>query len=353
MPHREPWGLTGNGAAVELITLTNPAGTAAAITTFGATLVRLSHRPRPASPPVDLVLGFDELAGYLSPQPYLGATIGRYANRIANGRFVLDGVAYDLTRNEGRHSLHGGAVGLDRAVWSVVEAREDAVTLCYVSPHGDQGFPGTLACTVRYELTGDDVLRMAYEATSDRATVVSLTNHAYFDLGGAASHTILDHRLAIDADAFLPITPDLIPTGEIRSVDGTPFDFRHPAVIGDRLTGAHADEQIRNARGFDHCCVLNGREGTLRRAAVLTHPGTGRRVEVHTTSPGLQLYTGNRLDGTVRGRGGIAYRRHHALCLEAQRFPDAPNQPGFPSAALEPGDRFTAVTEYRLFGDPP
>ena len=355
---REPWGVTAEGVIAELITLTNRAGTTALVATYGATLVRLLHPSPPGSPPADVVLGFDDLADYLAPQPYLGATVGRYANRIANGRFVLDGTEHRVTRNEGVHSLHGGAVGFDKVVWSVVTARDDRVELRYVSPDGDQGFPGTLACTVRYELTEDDVLRIAYEAATDRRTIVNLTNHAYFNLSqspenGVSSRTILDHRLSIDADRFLPVTSDLIPTGEIRPVDGTAFDFREPATLGHRLREtSRADgpsgEQLRIAGGFDHCFVLNGREGTLRRAAVLSDPASGRRMEVHTTSPGLQLYTGNMLDGTVRGRGGIAYGRHHALCLETQRFPDAPNQRGFPSAVLDPGDRFTAVTEYRL-----
>jgi len=349
----EPWGVTREGAAVHLITLTNSSGTTASIATYGATLVRLAF----GSPPVDVVLGFDDLAGYLSPHPYLGATIGRFANRIANAEFVLDGVRHRLTRNEAAHSLHGGAVGFDKAVWGLVDARDDAVTLRHVSRDGDQGYPGTLTCTVRYEITGDDVLRIVYEATTDRRTVVSPTNHAYFNLsldaGATSGRGILDHRLSIDADAFLPVTPDLIPTGEALPVEGTPFDFRRPVSIGDQLdAGSLADprcrEQIRNAGGFDHCFVLNGLEGVLRRAAVLTDPATGRRLEVHTTSPGLQLYTGNRLDGTVRGRGGIGYGRHHALCLETQRFPDAPNQPGFPSAVLDPHDTFSAVTEYRF-----
>jgi aldose 1-epimerase len=344
---REPWGVSPDGTAVELVTLTNGRGSTASIASYGATLVRLWH----GSPPADVVLGFDELEGYLAAQPYIGATVGRYANRIANGEFVLDGVAHRLTRNEGVQSLHGGLVGLDKVDWNVVSAEAGGVTLRHVSPDGDQGHPGTLVCAVRYELTDQDVLRIAYDATTDRRTVVNLTNHAYFNLGGVSSRDILDHRISIDADAFLPVTADSIPTGEICRVDGTPFDLRQPTSIGDRLRDGAADEQIRGAGGFDHCFVVNGHEGTLRRAAMLSEPSTGRRMEVHTTSPALQLYTGNMLDGTVRGRGGISYVRHHALCLETQRFPDAPNQPGFPSAVLEPSERFTAVTEYRLFED--
>ena len=337
--------MTADGLSVDLITLINAAGTVASVASYGATLVRLTH----GSPPADIVLGFDELGGYVSRQPYLGATIGRYANRIANGELTLDGIRYRLTRNEGAHTLHGGDVGLDKVLWSIGHASDDAVTFQHVSRDGDQGFPGTLACTVRYELTDGDVLRISYEATTDLRTVVNLTNHAYLNLAGAESRTMMDHRLSIDADAFLPVDAMLIPTGEIRRVDGTPFDFRHPAPIGDQLRDGASDEQIRIAGGFDHCFVLKGAEGTLRRAAVLSDPTTGRRMEVHTTSPGLQLYTGNRLDGTVRGRGNVAYGRHCALCLETQRLPDAPNQPGFPSAVLDPSRRFTALTEYRLF----
>jgi aldose 1-epimerase len=344
---REPWGFTPAGVAVDLVTLTNASGTTARVASYGATLVGLRH----GSPPADVVLGFDELAGYLAEQPYIGATVGRYANRIANGEFVLDGVTRRLTRNDGAHSLHGGAAGLDKVVWKVESASNDAVALRHVSTDGDQGYPGTLCCTVRYELTDNDILRISYGTTTDRRTVVNLTNHAYFNLGGAASRDILDHRISIDADAFLPVTDGLIPTGEIRPVDGTPFAFREPTSIGDRLRRAAANDQIRNAGGFDHCFVLRGPEGPLRRAAVLSDPSGSARMDVFTTSPGLQLYTGNMLDGTVRGRGGVPYGRHHALCLETQRFPNAPNQPAFPSAVLDPGERFAAVTEYRFFDD--
>ena len=345
--HREPWGVTPDGTAVELITLTDAARrTSAMISTYGATLVRLLH----GAPPTDIVLGFDDLSGYLSPHPYLGATIGRFANRIANGEFVLDGTRYRVSRNEGAHTLHGGVVGLHKRVWAVEAAQEHVVVLSLVSEDGDQGFPGTLACSVRYELTDDAVLRIAYEATTDRRTVVNLTNHAYFNLGGVESPSILEHRLSIDADAYLPVDSTLIPTGEVRAVDGTPFDLRRPREIGERLRAGAAYEQIRIAGGLDHCFFVNGPEGTLRRAAVLSDPTTDRRMEVHTTSPGLQLYTGNMLDGSVRGRGG-SYGRHRALCLETQRFPDAPNQPAFPSSVLDPGERFTALTEYRLSGD--
>jgi aldose 1-epimerase len=345
---REPWGVTPDGVAVDLLTLSNASGTTASVASYGATLVRLRH----GSPPTDVVLGFDDLTGYLGPQPYLGATVGRYANRIANGELLLDGVTHRLTRNEGRHSLHGGRVGFDKIVWDVLSADADGVTFRHVSPDGDQGYPGTLTCTVRYELTDDDVLRILHAGTTDRRTVVNLTNHAYFNLGGPTSRDILDHVISIDADAFLPVTADLVPTGEIRRVEGTPFDLRQPTPVGDRLRRSAADDQIRIAGGFDHCFVVSGHEGTLRRVAVLSDRTTGRRMEVHTTSPGLQLYTGNMLDGTVHGRGGVVYGRHHALCLETQRFPDAPNQSAFPSAVLDPGERFARVTEYRLIEDP-
>jgi aldose 1-epimerase len=341
---REAWGTTADGAAVELVTLSNTNGTSASVATYGATLVRVRY----GSPPADVVLGFDDLAGYLVPQPYLGATVGRYANRIANGEFVLDGVRHRLTRNEGVHSLHGGTVGFGAVVWDLARADGDAVTFRHVSPDGDQGYPGTLACTVRYQLTDDDVLRITYQAVTSRRTVVSLTNHAYFDLSGGSSDGILEHRISIDADAFLPIDETLIPTGEIRRVDGTPFDLRRPVSIGERLRAASANEQIGRAGGFDHCFVVNGPEGMLRRAAVLSDPSTERRMEVHTTCPGLQLYTGNMLDGTLGGRGRSTYGRHRALCLETQRFPDAPNRPSFPSPVLDPGQSYEAVTEYRF-----
>jgi aldose 1-epimerase len=339
----EPWGRTPNGKDVDLYTLTNASGTQASIATYGATLVRLLH----GDPPADLVLGFDTLDGYLGEHPYFGGTIGRYANRIANGRFTLAGRTFTLARNNGAHALHGGVRGFDKVLWRgrpVTERRDDTVELRYVSANGEEGYPGILSVLVRFTLTAD-VLRIEYEATTSQPTIVNLTNHSYFNLAGSAG-SILDHELTIDAGRFTPIDRGFIPTGEQQDVSGTPFDFRTARRIGVRIT--EDNEQLRFAGGYDHNFVLNGPPEVMRRAATLQHPASGRVLEVYTTAPGLQLYTGNQLDGTIRGKGGQIYGRHAGVCLETQQFPDAPNQPSFPPAVLRPGQRLRTVTEYRF-----
>ncbi len=338
----EPWGNAPGGQPVERWTLRHDAGPVATIATWGATLVSL-RVPGPDGPR-DIVLGFDTLEPYLGGHPYVGAAVGRWANRIAHGRFMLDGVEHLLARNAGGHHLHGGERGLSRAVWHA-SAGENAdgpwLRLSTVSPDGEDGFPGTLRVWLRYGLRAD-ALRLDWSATTDRATPVALTHHAYFNLAGGGD--VLGHRLRVLADRFLPVDAGLIPTGELRPVEGTPMDLREPVAIGARV--GLDDAQLRIAGGFDHCWVIADGPGPLRSAAELIAPGGAPCLRVATTEPGLQVYTGNGLDGSLRGRGGAAWPRHGAVCLEAQRFPDSPNRPEFPDAILRPGQTWRQTTVY-------
>jgi aldose 1-epimerase len=343
---RSSFGTTPDGVAVERFTLTNAHGVQAQVTTYGATLVAL-RAPDRAGALGDVVLGFDDLAGYLGDQPYLGAVCGRVANRIDRGRFELSGETYTLAINNGPNHLHGGPGGFHRRVWAARE-RESAdgpsVELAYLSPDGEEGYPGNLSVAVVYTLTDRDELRLDYAATTDRDTVVNLTNHAYFNLAGGGD--ILDHEIELAASRFVPIGPTLIPTGELRAVRGTPFDFTTPERIGARIDAG--DEQIRCGLGYDHTWVLDKPAGTLGLAARVHAPATGRVMEVSTTEPGVQFYSGNFLDGSVVGRGGQIYQRRGALCLETQHFPDSPNQPQFPSIVLRPGQTYAQTTIYRF-----
>jgi aldose 1-epimerase len=338
----EPWGVAPDGQPVERWTLRHEAGPVAVVATWGATLVSL-RIPAPGGLR-DVVLGFETLAPYLGAHPYVGAAVGRWANRIAEGRFTLDGTRYALARNAGRHHLHGGERGLSRAVWRA-SGGENAdgpwLQLSVSSPDGEDGFPGALRVTLRYGLRAD-ALRLDWEASADRATPVNLTHHAYFNLAGGGD--VLGHRLCVHADRFLPVDPDLIPTGELRPVDGTPMDLREAIGLGEGV--AADDPQVRIAGGFDHCWVLADAPGPLRSAAELVAPGGAPCLRVATTEPGLQVYTGNGLDGTLPGRDGAAWPRHGAVCLEAQRFPDSPNRPGFPDAILRPGQTYRQTTVY-------
>ena len=296
---------------------------------------------------VNVVLGHDAIEDYVGEGGCLGATIGRYANRIAGGRFTLDGVACSIPANNGPNALHGGPVGFDRAVWRVDRlgaTAEDGVCLAHRSPDGDQGFPGALDVTVRFTLGADGALGIAYAARCDRATVLNLTNHAYFNLDGEGSGDVLDHRIRIEADAFTPLHGALVPTGEIRPVAGTPFDFRDAQRIGARI--ASNDGQLRLARGYDHNFVLRG--GGLRLAAQVTAPRSGMILDVLTTEPGVQFYTGNALGAGQTARTGGPLSARAGFCLETQHFPDAPNHPGFPSTVLRPGRLFASRTLYRF-----
>jgi aldose 1-epimerase len=329
---------------VQMYTLTNVHGIEARIMTYGATLVSLKTADR-AGKLQNIILGFDSLDPYIAGVPYFGATVGRYANRIAAGRFTLDGKSFQLPRNNAPNSLHGGNRGFDKRIWQA-EPRETAngpaLRLTYVSAAGEEGYPGDLTAHVTYRLGNDDSLMIEYEATTTAPTPVNLANHAYFNLGGDPERTILAHTLKINADRFTPVDATLIPTGELRSVAQTPFDFRQAHLIGSRIDVQ--DEQLRLGGGYDHNWVLNAAPATsMKLAAVLTDPNSGRSVEIHTTQPGLQFYSGNFLDGKPAG-GGTVFKYRTGLCLETQHFPDSPNQPGFPSTILRPGQVYAERT---------
>jgi aldose 1-epimerase len=329
---------------VEIYTLTNVHGVEARIMTYGATIVSLKTPDR-AGQFKNIVLGFDTLAPYLSGVPYFGATVGRYANRIANGRFSLDGKTFQLPQNDGVNSLHGGRQGFDKRVWRAQVSQTpnaSLLRLTYVSAAGEEGYPGELTAHVTYRLSDDDALAIEYEATTTAATPVNLANHAYFNLTGDPTRSMLAHMLTINADRFTPVDATLIPTGELRAVAGTVFDFRAPQAIGSRIDSA--DEQLHLGHGYDHNWVLNKpHPGTMTLAAVLSDPDSGRSLEVRTTQPGLQFYSGNFLNGKPVGQGSVfAYRT--ALCLETQHFPDSPNQASFPATILRPGQVYSEKT---------
>jgi aldose 1-epimerase len=345
---RMPFGTLRDGKPVELFTLTNAHGLEAAIMTYGATVVSL-RTPDRAGRLDDIVLGYPTLAGYLGKSPYFGAIVGRYGNRIARGRFTLDGATYGLATNDGPNHLHGGVRGFDKVVWSASPSETEtsaAVALSYTSPAGEEGYPGTLAVRVTYTLTDENELRIDYLATTDRATPVNLTQHSYFNLAGAGSGDILRHVLTIAADRYTPVDATLIPTGEIASVTGTPFDFRTPTAIGARI-GQH-DVQLERGRGYDHNWVLTRAGDSLALAARVTEPTSGRTLDVLTTEPGMQFYSGNFLDGTITGKDGRVYRHRYGFCLETQHFPDSPNHPNFPSTILRPGREYRSTTVFKF-----
>jgi aldose 1-epimerase len=343
---RADFGKTRDGAAVSIYTLTNKNGVTARITNYGGIVVSLETGDRNGKM-ADIVLGFDSVDGYLAnPGPFFGALIGRYANRIGHAQFNLDGRMYRVDQNDGQNSLHGGARGFDKRVWTARELSDGGLELTYRSKDGEEGYPGNLTATVTYHLTDARELRIEYAASTDKDTVVNLTNHSYFNLKGAGSGDILEHRLTLDADRFTPVDAGLIPTGELRAVAGTPFDFRKSIAIGARI-GAD-EEQLKLAKGYDHNWVLNeGGEG-LKLAARVEDPSSGRTLEVRTTQPGVQFYTGNFLDGSMKGKGGKVYGRRSGFCLETQHFPDSPNKPAFPSTELKPGQTFRSTTVFRF-----
>jgi aldose 1-epimerase len=350
---RAPFGVTQGGVPVERVTLRGADGFEAVIMTYGAAIHALKVPDR-AGASEDILLGNDDLAGYVAQRRYFGATIGRYANRIAAARFVLDGKSHQLDVNNGINMLHGGNDGFDRKVWSIAVMAKDpqpAVVLTYTSPHGEGGFPGELTARAIYRLTGPTELSLTYEATTDRPTMVSLTNHAFFNLNGALSGCdILDHRLMIAADHFLAVDASAIPLATPpRAVDGTPFDFRQPTIIGARIR--NKDEQLQRGRGYDHNYCLRA-SGDVRLAARLEAPRTGRAMDLLTDQPGLQFYSGNFLDGTYAGKGDRLYRQSDAVCLEPHAWPDTPNRPDFPSARLDPGQLYRRTMIYR-FGTVP
>ncbi len=351
---RDSFGELSDGRKVEAITLTNARGTAARIITLGATLQGLEFTDSKGEK-ADVVLGYSDIEGYLAAPNYFGVTVGRYANRIAGGSFSLDGKTYSLAQNNGPNALHGGEKGFDKVLWKVVSTKKSpasSVTLSYVSPDGQEGYPGTLKVTATYTLNDADELRIDYRATTDKPTIVNLTNHAFFNLAGAeANESILDHELVIAADAYTPVSKALIPTGEIREVAGTPFDFREPTVIGARIRDG-SDEQLIYGQGYDHNYVLNGGASEEPKlAARVEDPGSGRALELLTNQPGVQFYSGNFLDGSIAGKGGRVYRQSDGLCLEPQLFPDTPNQPAFGSARLNPGETYHNIMVFRLSAD--
>lgn len=342
---RELFGRLADGTAVDIYTLTNKSGIEARVMTYGATLVSL-RLPDRKGVFADVILGFDDLEGYLGTHPYFGVIVGRYANRIAKGRFTLDGVEYTLARNNNGNSLHGGLKGFDKVVWKgepVQAADGVGVRLTYLSKDMEEGYPGNLSVTVVYMLTNADELKISYEAETDKKTPVNLTNHAYWNLKGEGNGDILGHALRLEADKYTAVdsAANLIPTGEILSVAGTPLDFTSPHAIGERIA------QVEG--GYDHNLVLRGGGGALALAARVEEPGSGRAMEIYTDQPAIQLYTGNFLDGTVVGKGGKAYQKHYAFCLETQHFPDSPNHPNFPSTILEPGQKYRTVTVHKFY----
>jgi aldose 1-epimerase len=345
---RKPWGKTASGETVELFTLARPGAPVVGITSWGGYVVSLVARDR-AGKMADVTLGYADLEGYLKDRSYYGCLVGRYANRIANAAFTLDGKRHALSANDGANTLHGGPTGFCRRLWAakVVAGQDgDALELAYVSKDGEEGYPGTLTAKVVYSLRADGGLVIDYTARSDAPTVVNLTNHAYFNLAGEGEGTILDHELSLEADAFTPTDAGLIPTGEFKPVAGTPFDFRKPTPIGARIDAD--DEQIKRGGGYDHNFVLRGEAGSLRPAARVVEKKSGRVLEVLTTEPGVQFYTGNFLDGKTIGKSGKPYVRRGAFCLETQRYPDSPNKPSFPSTVLRPGETYRHTTVYRL-----
>jgi aldose 1-epimerase len=347
--NNEQYGIAEDGKPVVAYTLANTAGMRVRILTLGCIIARLEVPGRDGKS-ANVVLGSDSVAGYLHRSPHFGAIAGRYGNRIAGGRFAIDGTEYQLDINAPPNTLHGGRHGFDKVVWQAECHDGGTLVLRYLSPDGDAGFPGNLAAEVTYRLGLANDLRIDYTATTDRPTVVNLTNHSYFNLAGEGSGDVLNHIVSIDADCFTPTGATQIPTGEIRSVEGTAFDFRQPTAIGERIR--MADEQLLIARGYDHNWVLReSASDAPRQAARAFEPWSGRILDVLTDAPGLQFYTGNGLDGTLIGPAGRAYRQSDGFCFETQRFPDAPNQPGFPSAVLRPGERFRSTTIFRFSTD--
>ncbi|MEN3337359.1 MAG: aldose 1-epimerase [Acidobacteriota bacterium] len=339
-----PWGKTQDSTPVELYTLTNSHGIEVRAMTYGGIITSIRVPDRSAKI-ADVVLGFDTLDGYLRDSPYFGAIVGRYGNRIAKGQFTLDGRTYKLAVNNGPNHLHGGMRGFDKQVWTARPVDGPAgvgVAFSRVSPDGEEGYPGNLTATVTYTLTDTNQLIVRYEATTDKATPVNLTQHTYFNLAGTGD--ILGHVLTINADRYTPVDATLIPTGELAPVDGTPFDFRKPTPIGARIS--QPDPQLKNGNGYDHNWVLNRTGEGLQLAARVLEPGTGRTLEVSTTQPGVQFYSGNFLDGTLKGKQGAVYKFRSGFCLETQHYPDSPNHPAFPTTIVKPGEPYSSETVF-------
>ena len=339
---KESFGRLPDGTEIELYTLTNKNGLRVRIMTYGATIVSLEVPDREGKLG-DVVLGYDPLEGYLKVNPYFGCLVGRYANRIAGGRFALDGVTYELAKNDGKNHLHGGIKGFDKVVWTAEPTRQEGAVglkMSYLSKDGEEGYPGNLSCTAIYELTDQNELKIGYAATTDKPTPVNLTNHSYFNLAGQASGDILGHELMVNADAYTPVGEGLIPNGTILPVEGTPMDFRKLKAMGAQVGEVQG--------GYDINFVLRGGRGELGLAAQVYEPTSSRIMEIDTTEPGIQFYTGNFLDGTITGKEGKVYKQHDGFCLETQHFPDSPNKPDFPSTTLRPGEKYASLTVYKF-----
>jgi aldose 1-epimerase len=337
---KKEWGEV-DGKKVYLFSLENKNGTIVTISNYGGTVTSFVTKDKNGNAS-SIVVGFDSLQSYLQQPPYFGALIGRYGNRVGNAKFTLDGVTYKLAANNGKNHLHGGLKGFDKVVWDARVPNDSvpSLTLKYLSKDGEEGYPGNLNVTVQYTLTNDDGLEIEYNAETDKATPVNLTNHSYFNLTGDVSNTILNHSLMIDADHYTPVDSTLVPTGEIKSVKGTPFDFTTAKKIGRDIDSVKG--------GYDHNWVLNKKDTSLQKVAELSDSVSGRTLEVYTTQPGLQFYTGNFLDGKFINRDGKPLNLHTALCLETQHFPDSPNKPNFPSTILRPGEKYHEVTIYKV-----
>lgn len=338
---KQAFGKAEDGISVDLYTLTNANGLKANIITYGGIVTSLQIPDRNGKF-ADIVLGCDSVDDYAKRSPFFGAIIGRYANRIAKGKFTLDCVEYKLATNNGPNHLHGGVKGFDKVLWKAkpMQTKEGpALKLTYLSRDGEEGYPGNLSCTVVYTLTNDNELKVSYEATTDKATVINLTHHSYFNLAGHNSGDVLGHEMQIFADHFTPVDDVQIPTGEIKPVKGTPMDFTKPMAIGSRIKEVPG--------GYDHNYVLNNSDGSLALAASVYEPKSGRVLEIFTTEPGVQFYTANFLDGSIKGKGAV-YNKHAGLCLEMQHFPDSPNKPDFPSVVLRPGEKYTQLTVHKF-----
>lgn len=343
---KQNFGQMADGTQVDIYTLTRDNGLKIKITNYGGTIVSILAPDRNGIFG-QVALGFDNLKQYLEQSPYFGCLIGRYANRIAQGKFTLNGVEYTLAQNDVDRHLHGGLVGFDKVVWQAEELSGDdhvGLLLTYQSVDGEENYPGTLDVTVVYTLTDDNELKIDYTATTNADTVLNLTNHTYFNLAGSGD--ILGHKLHLNADRFTSVDATLIPTGELHSVKGTPLDFTKPTVIGNRIE--QDDEQLKIAGGYDHNWVLNGSGDGLTLAAIVAEPSTGRVMDVYTTEPGIQFYSGNLLDGTLTGPGGVVFNKRTGFCLETQHFPDSPNKPEFPTTVLKPGEVYKQITVYQF-----
>ena len=338
------WGEL-DGKKVYLYTLTNKNGTQVKISNYGGTVTSWVTADKNGKKS-EVVLGFADLKSYQAPPPYFGATVGRYGNRIAKGKFKVEGKEYTLAINNAPNNLHGGNKGFDKVVWdaSPLDSNSASLTLSYLSKDGEEGFPGNVKSTVKFNLTDNDELQIVYDAETDKATPINLTNHSYFNLTGDVSNTILDHTLMIKADKYTPVDASLIPTGELKSVEGTPFDFRQPKKIGRDISNVVIGKVV----GYDHNLVLSKTGTSLDLVATVTDSVSGRKLEVYTTEPGIQFYTGNFLDGTLKLSDGKAINQHTGFCLETQHFPDSPNQPKFPTTILKPGDKYHTETTYRI-----